>query len=72
MEAILVIMLLVTLAFLALPVYNSCTLYRQSKLKVEGQGSGQTAPEVEPKALDANVSKTVPNDSEVNPSKVSN
>ena len=50
LEAILFLLILGTLAFLAVPVYNSVQLYRQSQL----ENHGEPAPTPTPKVLDSN------------------
>jgi hypothetical protein len=54
LEAILFLLILGTLAFLAVPVYNSLKLYRQGKL----EDRGESAPEMVPKVPEKNASTT--------------
>ncbi len=68
-EAILFILLLLTLAFLALPIYNSCSLYRQSKNNAEDRGTEQTTPKAGPGSSNENSLQAGPNDLDSNSSK---
>ena len=52
LEAILFLLILGTLAFLAVPVYNSVQLYRQSQM----ENHGESAPKPTPEDLDSNES----------------
>ena len=52
LEAILFLLILGTLAFLAVPVYNSVQLYRQSQM----ENHGEAAPKPTPEDLDSNES----------------
>ena len=55
LEAILFLLILGTLAFLAVPVYNSVQLYRQSQM----ENHGESEPKATPEDLDSNGSSSL-------------